>query len=249
VNPVALSEESGVQYIKKAFRIEEHMELPDSNEGIPLPLLMFLERVMPSGWGDAPFSGADFIADKIETLTAGESALSILFPNPWIRVAPDTWPFRVQGTNNLPMTIEAWPASARHDEPRWIRSKEPGQPIATFVVSISPNRTLKITLDYHVALHSSEGSDQASTDRSLAHLMYHQQWKTDWTHIFDTNGNDEGIAMCALRRTQQLKSDAFLPGLPVAEKVRFIRGILKTRPGICEREPLAANAERMIGKM
>ena len=203
---------------------------------------------MPSGIGHDVFPGLPHLLDKIQTTVLRASSLSVLFPNPWIRIAPETWPFRVQTEKNTRMNIEVWPESGRHDRVRWIRSLESGKPLANFIVSSEANGTVLLVLEYHITLHEQAHHSDASSDRAMAHILFQKQWSEDWKHIVSEPVNETQIAMCAMRKAQSLQSPEYLPGIGMSEKSRYVRNILGTTPGICEREPIAANALRILGE-
>jgi hypothetical protein len=247
-----LSRGEGIPYAHGSKRVEKTFS---DSAGLSdpmgsLPILLFLERMIPSGWGHEKFLRFSKLMEQLKSQTEDDGTLVYLQPNPWICIAPNTWPFVIRSPADQSVPLEVWPENARHDSPRWIRSKESGLPLGTFSIRVRGHGQLGLMMDFHVDLTTPVTASLEDVERAIAHRMVEEQWEADWETMTQEQSSisDSALALCAFQRALLVEHPTFLPCATPDGKAEYIKTILQRIPGIEQTHPVAANAMAQIQK-
>ena len=231
----------GIKSIQR--KVSLHKDLPE--DFIALPIILFLERMIPSGWGSENFISFSQLLSQLESQDGEKNNLVYLQPNPWIRIGPNTWPFSIRDESDNAIPLEVWPRQSRHDSPRWIRSQERGVPLGSFSIRQRQSGTMTLQMEFHVDLSSPSSDALEDVERAVTHQVMEEQWETDWEHVIHPGKGDSfeaALALCAFQRAMLMGDPTFVPAANPQDKANYIRQIIGRAPGIEERNPIAANA-------
>ena len=124
---MTLEEITAVLYSTPPLREEWRIDLTPGRDWRNVMLLL-LEQVFPSGFGDEPFVSYESLVTQLESQK--EAGTLSMHRNPWIRIEPETWPFSIRKENGKRVEVEVLPPHGRHDQGRWIRSSNAKEPLA-----------------------------------------------------------------------------------------------------------------------
>ena len=192
------------------------------------------------------------LEDEVARVLEGNGTVSRIFPNPWLRIPPDTWPFLVLDSVGKKIPVEIWPVNSRHDSYRWIRSMKPGEPLARLDLHWQPKeQVFVLRWRIHFDLDSMTQNVPEDADRHTQFNVMLRQWSTAVQIFLSTPDDDqklseENVALELLRRSMQIHEVHWLPGLNSQEKRDWVEWLMSRFDGIDQRHPIAAKAEALL---
>lgn len=249
---MTLDEITALLYSSTPLREEWRIDLTPNQDWRHVMLLL-LEQVFPSGFGDEPFVSYESLITQLERQK--EAGTLSMHRNPWIRIEPETWPFSIRKESGKRVEVEVLPAHGRHDQGRWIRSRNAKEPLAGLRIHFRGPSRLHISVESHLDLSTPASGHLSDRERAESHSMARQRWNHAWQVLYHSPSppeNEQPLALCVLERSLHLTEPGVLPGVPLSVRTEALHALLSTSPGICDRNPLAANAltniERVLGK-
>jgi hypothetical protein len=249
---MTLEETTAVLYSSTPVREEWRIDLT-LNQDWRTVILLLLEQVFPSGFADEAFVSYESLITQLKVQK--EAGTLAMHRNPWVRIEPETWPFSIRMNGGKRVDVEVLPAHGRHDQGRWIRSCDAKEPLAALRIHFREPSLLCISIESHLALSTPASDHLSDRERAENHSMARQRWNHAWRVLYQSPSpveNEQSLALCVLERSLHLTEPGVLPGVPLSVRTEALHALLSTSPGICDRNPLAANAltniERVLGK-